>query len=382
MRWQFRAGQLVVILIIALLLRQLAVARLPVDFDEPVYFQAGQRYAAALRDGDLNRLINDDFHAEHPGLVKLVYATVFLTLPPAAEISADRPAEPDRDPAVAQQLAEMGFAARSVSMLFGVANVLLVALVNPLAGLFLAIHSYTVKYTAQVYLEALPMLTSTIAVFAYLRARGKANGWLWLSGAALGLTAAGKYIYCVAGVAIAIDMVWCGLSKQRIGRQVALLAGWGGLALLVFYVANPYLWPNPAGRLIESLFFHARYSQGIDVARAGYPLYQPFIWLFSSVPWHPQVIFVRLDLLISALGVIGLYPVWRDQKDETHPEGRVFVLWWLVGLLFLLLWPTKWPQYILTIAVPVSLCASAAVRWLWSLLPDEMKLPSERWTAG
>ncbi len=249
MRWQGRAGQLIVVILIALLLRQLAVTRLPVDFDEPVYFQAGQRYAAALRDGDLTRLINDDFHAEHPGLVKLVYAAVFLAFPPTPEISSGGPPDLDIDPVVAQQYAEMGGAARASSMLFGVANVLLVALVNPLAGLFLAVHSYTVKYTAQIYLEALPMLTSTIAVFAYLRARGKANGWLWLSGAALGLTAAGKYIYCVAGVAIAIDMLWRGLTERRLGKQAAVLLGWGGLALLVFYVANPYLWPNPATRL-------------------------------------------------------------------------------------------------------------------------------------
>ncbi len=382
MRWQVRAGQLIIVILTALLLRQLAVSRLPVDFDEPVYFQAGQRYAAALRDGDLNRLINDDFHAEHPGLVKLVYAAVFLAFPPAPEISSSGPPDLDIEPAVTQQYAEMGGAARTSSMLFGVANVLLVALVNPLAGLFLAVHSYTVKYTAQIYLEALPMLTSTIAVFAYLRARGKVNGWLWLSGAALGLTAAGKYIYCVAGVAIAIDMLWRGISERRVGRQVALLAGWGGLALLVFYAANPYLWPSPASRLVDSLFFHARYSQGADVAQAGYPLYQPFVWLFTAVPWHPQIIFVRLDTIIAALGVVGLYPMWRGHRDESRPEGRVIILWWAVGFVFLLLWPTKWPQYILTIAVPVSLCAAAAVGWLWSLLPDEVKLSSERWTTG
>lgn len=59
-------------------------------------------------------------------------------------------------------------------------------------------------------LEPLPSLTSTLAVLFYVKSRGtrKLNGWLFLSAAALGLTAASKYPYCIVGLAIAVDWLW------------------------------------------------------------------------------------------------------------------------------------------------------------------------------
>ena len=77
-------------------------------------------------------------------------------------------------------------------------------------------------------IEALPSLMSLLAVLCYIRAnrsagsaRGSAaRGWLLLSAAALGLTAASKYIYCVAGVAIAVDwIVFPGLLSRHVGRK-------------------------------------------------------------------------------------------------------------------------------------------------------------------
>jgi len=43
-------------------------------------------------------------------------------------------------------------------------------------------------------------------------------------------------------------------------------------------------------------------------------------------------------------------------------RGRVVVLWWVIGLAVLLLWPTKWPQYTLIIIVPLCLSAAEALR--------------------
>lgn len=102
----------------------------------------------------------------------------------------------------------MMIAARRASALLCVVTVILVWLVSLPAGALLAVHTYTVKYTSQVYLEALPMLTATVAVFAYLRSRRRPNRWWWLSAITLGLTAAGKYVYSVAGLAIAVDFLW------------------------------------------------------------------------------------------------------------------------------------------------------------------------------
>jgi 4-amino-4-deoxy-L-arabinose transferase-like glycosyltransferase len=59
---------------------------------------------------------------------------------------------------------------------------------------------------------------------------------------------------------------------------------------------------------------------------------------------------VALDTLIAVLAGLGLGRLWR--------RYRVFALWLAIGFGFLLIWPTKWPQYILTITVPVCLAAA------------------------
>ena len=60
----------------------------------------------------------------------------------------------------------------------------------------LAIHKLAVKYTSQVYLEAVPHAFTIAAVLAFLRVeKGKQNRWLWLSAVALGIAAASKYSY-------------------------------------------------------------------------------------------------------------------------------------------------------------------------------------------
>jgi hypothetical protein len=363
---------LIILLIVlaAFLLRAYAVANLPVDFDEPVYLRAAQHYAAALRAGDWDEIRNYAYVREHPPLMKLVYALVIAGQPPAPDL----PAELDENYIPPPALIQVGMAARAASALLGTLAVLLIALVNPLAGLALALHTYTIKYTAQIYLEALPMLTSAVAVLAYARAQRQERGRAWwvLSAVALGLTAAAKYVYCVAGLAIGVDYLWRVAESHRNARTgwrrpLLTLAGWGALSLLIFYAGNPYLWPAPISRLLDTLLFHVAFSRGAHVQSVGYPFYQPFIWLFTSVPWHPFVIFTQLDGVTAVLGLIGLNSTWQSQ--------RIMVIWWAVGLLFLLLWSTKWPQYILVITVPVAFCAAAGLAQLWAWFPDHLKGP-------
>ena len=411
---------IVAVVLPAVGLRALAVQRLPLDFDEPVYYEAGYAYAVAIRAGDLGQLVSGDPTPEHPGLVKLLYAAVFLRRPPlppgvpigdtAAGLTFEAwAADPANRPAL-DQVNAIFLGSRRASALFGVLHVLLLALVSPAAGALLAVHTYTVKYTAQVYLEALPMLTASVAVLAYARAlavvereKGPLSPfqphprfpfffWWTISAVALGLTAAGKYVYAVAGLAIAADYLWRWLGERRAGERRAgergsrgaggmksagvrspaplLLLAWGSLALLVFYAANPYLWGDPFDRLADSVLFHAAYSQGQHVAQSGYPWWQPFVWLFTPQPatWHPGVIVTPLDTVTAALGVIGLRPTWTARGGR----GRVIVLWWAIGLLFLLLWSTKWPQYSLIMTAPMCLCAAQALPWIKARLPEEL----------
>ena len=255
--------------------------------------------------------------------------------------------------------------ARTVSAVLGALEVLALALLNPLAGLFLAIHTWQIKYTSQIMLEPLPSLMSALAVLCYFKARSvpaerkrRSLGWLILSGIALGLTAASKYTYCVAGLAIAVDF---GLqifrpkaadSQQVIPRKSAVryLLLWGLISVAVFFVADPRMWSDPLGRLTQSLLYHGDYAQSAHVREYSFPFWQPLIWLLESVPWHPGVFVVALDPLIAILAALGLGRLWR--------KYRVFALWLAIGFGFLLIWPTKWPQYILTITVPVCLAAA------------------------
>jgi hypothetical protein len=358
-RWLPALGVVLAVLV-AFGLRLRAVRFLPVDYDEPVYFGAAAYYAQALAHGDLGAVVGYDFNFEHPPLMKLVYGAVLV---PQAPINEPLP-EPLTPPPPSQAF----FTLRSFSGVLGVVNVLIVSLVNPLAGLFLALHSYTVKYTSQIYLEALPMLTSAAAALAYWKSQRRFSGWMLLSALALGLTAASKYIYCVVGIAIALDWaVHALLHKDEDGKRHALaglgmLIGWGVLAIAAFFAADPYLWSDPGSRLASSIAFNVGYSQGEHVEEVGYPALQPLVWLFTSVPWHPFAIFIQIDGIMALVALIGIRRAWQRQ--------RVMVIWWAVGMLFLLLWSTKWPQYILVVTVPMTLCAGEAIAQIRAWIPD------------
>jgi hypothetical protein len=52
--------------------------------------------------------------------------------------------------------------ARLTAAAIGTLQVFALVLLNPLAGLFLAIHTWQIKYTSQITLEPLPSLVSTV----------------------------------------------------------------------------------------------------------------------------------------------------------------------------------------------------------------------------
>jgi ABC-type sugar transport system permease subunit len=122
------------------------------------------------------------------------------------------------------------------------------------------------------------------------------------------------------------------------------------ISLAVFFVANPRMWSDLLGRLAQSLLYHGDYAQSAHVREYNFPFWQPLVWLLGPVPWHPGVFVVALDTLIAVLAGLGLGRLWR--------RYRVFALWLAIGFGFLLIWPTKWPQYILTITVPICLAAA------------------------
>jgi ABC-type sugar transport system permease subunit len=159
---------------------------------------------------------------------------------------------------------------------------------------------------------------------------------------------------------------------------VAPVAAWASLVLVMFFAADPYLWHDPVNRLSESLFFHADYAQSAHVREAGYPLWQPFVWLAGPVPWHPGVFLVAIDLFVTILALLGLPRLWKKQK--------VFALWLIIALGFLLVWLTKWPQYILILTAPLTLAAAEGfqacvwqplVAWIRRLRADRPRQTGE-----
>ena len=141
-------------------LRWRAIEALPVDYDEPVYLGAAQEIAGVLRSGDLAGLTETNARPEHPQLMKLLLAIAILPAPDSTP-SPERGSVFRRGSRLPE--AQLVFA-RMASSIFGALEVLLLAWIHPLAGLFLAIHTYTIKYTSLVMLEALPAFTSLAAV--------------------------------------------------------------------------------------------------------------------------------------------------------------------------------------------------------------------------
>ena len=129
---------------------------------------------------------------------------------------------------------------------------------------------------------------------------------------------------------------------------------WGVIAVAIFFATNPRMWADPFGRLAQSVLYHGSYAESAHVKEANFPFWQPLVWLLGPVPWHPGVFVVMVDTFITLLAGLGLSRLWR--------EYRVFALWLAIGLGFLLIWPTKWPQYILTITAPLSLAAALGLR--------------------
>ncbi len=352
---------ILMVLGIAGVLRWRAVNMLPVDYDEDDYLLAAQQYAALFKSGDWKGFTETNYRTEHPPLAKIIFGISILPLPEEPLIP-DLPSTADPNPSIPKDQLHN---ARVASAVFGTVESVLLAIVNPLAGLFLAVHTFTIKYTSQVMLEALPAFTSLVTVFCYVRYKRKKdivtssmrlNGWLICSAVFLGFTAASKYLYCVVAIAILIDWLFTIKNDASFKRSLPQVFLWGLIAIIVFFISDPYLWPSPIERLKESILFHASYAQSAHVQQTGWPFWQPLVWLAQSCPWHPGVFSVAIDLLISILAIVGISRMWAKE--------RVYGLWLGMAVFFLLIWPTKWPQYILILTAPLSIGAAEGINGL------------------
>jgi hypothetical protein len=336
-----RTRLIVGIVVLAACLRVWAAWQLPVDYDEPTYLDAGYKYAQLIQHGDISGIININENSEHPPLVKLIYGLTFLAL--GKGVVWD------------QAL----FLTRLVSVGFGTLAVLVVALVDPLAGGLFAVQTLVVKYTSQAYLEALPLLMGLLAIILLRRSSTARDKWFLFSAIALGIMGAGKYSYFPLVVIIFYIMIW---EKHTRLWDLALYFVITGVAFIGF---DPYLWHDPFSRIAASFSFHAQYAEGAHVQAVGYPWYQPFLWVSRSwgFIWHSDVFFYfGFDGLIFLLALPGLWLDWKSQ--------RFVPVWVLTSMPLLLLWPTKWPQYTLVVLPAFCLAASTASKAAYQKLKE------------
>jgi hypothetical protein len=369
-RYRYFAA-VVIVGLIALGVRLYAVPRLNVDYDEPVYLSAAVEYARAMRTGDLKMLAWSEHTYEHPALQKILYGVALLAQPELDRL-------PDNDlprlaPIAATEAGRWNIAARYFAVAWGVVAVLALSLLSPLAGLFLAVSTLSVKYTSEVYLEALPLLTGLLCALSYLRWFAlmrrapkrplRALPWLAASGLLLGITAAGKYVHAVVGIAILVHFTVALARTQLPPRTLAYLAGWGILSLVSFVAFDPYLWPHPIARLAKSIAFHQDFQDSRLVEMYAYPFWQPLRWLSAFAAYYDlgpaRAFVINVDTFIFVAALLGLPRLFRRQP--------FFFCWLLIGVLFLLVWTTKWPQYTTIILVPLCMAAAAGVTTVWEL---------------
>jgi 4-amino-4-deoxy-L-arabinose transferase-like glycosyltransferase len=356
----------ILITLLAAGLRLFAARTLYGDTDEPIYMKRAVAYANFLRTGQYGMLASYDETYEHPALYKILYGVALLTRRPIDTFHSTQ--VPD-GPVLTSDASTWIMADRYLSVLFGTLAVMALALVNPLAGLLLALHGLAVKYTSEVRLEALPLLTSIVCMATYLRWFDRIGDnaakpsirqtYLWLAASAffLGLTAASKYVYCVVAVAIIVHFIVSWLWGRIPRHSLWSLAAWAVIALVVFFLFDPYLWPDPIARLTKSLQYNFDYSQSNDVTKWDLPWYQPLLWLLDpfrfSDPRPRSALLFDIDLPIFLLAAIGLPRLLKK---------RPFYFGWLViAVAFLFLWNTKWPPYGLIAVVPMCVAATEGI---------------------
>lgn len=372
-----------VIILTALVVRMYAAATLPIDYDEPVYYTAARFYANLLQKGQAETIPVIVFNYEHPVLAKLVYGSLLSFFP------SDGPYWGNvwqffgnNDPLLSAAHPEKVFTLRLASVVFGTVETAILAWISPLAGLLLAIDSMSIKYTSVIYLEALPaslcMLGAALfsAALSWLKQKEKLSFkghskellCLLVSALCLGAATAAKYQYGLVALAVGVVYLLTVIRARssdlpRYGLVLVL----GALACAAFIGSDPYLYPDPLGRLTHSLLYSLDYQNGEAVRAAGYPFYQPLLWLSRPVtafldrksqpmPMRGREFIFHLDTLIFLLAIIGLPSLFKKRP--------VFFAWLTMGLAFLLVWNTKWPQYALLVVGPLCLSASEGLKTL------------------
>jgi hypothetical protein len=330
--------------------RERAVHLLPPDYDELVYLPSAYRQLQRLEANGFRALPAMVEELGHPPLVKVIYgisvAAAHAPAPEWARVQARAPMPDAARPAFE--------AARRVSAMAGFLQLGVLAAVSPFGALLLAFDPYHAKYTALAMLEGIPGLFALLAAVLLERSL-RFEGWrrvvlALLSAVALGAAAAGKYPY---GIVLGLTLGPFAVVAFRERR--VMWGAWVCALVATFFALAPNFWIDPLRGLEDAVGFHWGFSHGEDVAESAFPWWAPLYFLTHPEPTntHPGVFFTGVtSYLILPLAALGFARTWR-----TH---RIFAVWALVGLAFLLAWSTKWPHYLLLVLPALAVCAGEA----------------------
>ena len=347
---------IILVLVVAFGLRSHAANTLPIDYDEDDYLRAGQEFAHLIRTSNWRGFLETNYRPEHPQLAKIMIGLSILGLPEEPLVS-DVPITAQPAETLPPDLFE---AARRMAATWGTLTAGLLALINPLGGLLLAVHSFTVKYTSQVMLDGFASLMSTATALAYYfskRQSGKSKTILLIVSAAfLGMSASSKYLHSAVGFAILIDWFITAKENNELKKYFRNAFLWGLLSILVFFICNPFYWADPIASIQTTYEAVTATTTNPNVKTANYPIWQQLMHMSMSVPlsWSDGGFLIRADGLIFIFAMVGIARALK--------KNRFIAIWLLVDIFLLLVWRTKWAQYILVATTPLCFIAAEGIK--------------------
>ncbi len=133
---------------------------------------------------------------------------------------------------------------------------------------------------------------------------------LWPSAVCFGIAVASKYPYAIIGVALLAHALYF---RHYTVRQLFL---WGLLAITVFFVLNPYLWPDPVEPLEGQITYHRDYSEKrSEDYRPDKPLAflaNPRRYMLSFQMVMPRAI----NTVIVGLALLGIIPLLKERTTQ------------------------------------------------------------------
>jgi hypothetical protein len=334
-------------------------------YDEWAYLKPAQNYSKYLLDLDISSIINDQSNISHPQLAKFLYAGGIL-------IFGDI----------------LGFdyvlSARLIAIIIAcIISILLFKEYGLISSIFWIFSSWSLTFTCQIYLDPALTLFCLLTIIFYLRfekslelERGQhvlsiiKKKYFWLTLLFASASIASKYTGIIVFALILmrfiyVFLVWNEVDNlyEKVKKVILLLAIWSTTFFGYFLLFNPRT--LKISHFVTSFFSHFGYASDTYALKKAYhpPLGQLTYFIDPSFWGISQKTFPFIDgflLLFAILGIILFFTLnhrftkrlnqfLTGKKEKYNLMFYFFILY----VFFLVLWPTKWPQYLLPLLIPI-----------------------------